>query len=108
MRTKAICKLYGMELKAGGEYEGRAFSASSVFHLDADLAPTGTKKVYGVVTRPFKAPREQGDRLEHLGNSLPIEVECVFDMVATAGGREAAPGIRLDLVEILPIQKLPK
>lgn len=91
------------------EYEGRAFSASSVFHLDADLAPTGSKKFYGVVTRPFRAPRRTGDWLpEHLGNSLPIEVECVFDMVATAGGKESAPGIRLDLVEILPIQNQPK
>jgi hypothetical protein len=103
MRTQARCKLYGMELKNSGEYEGRAFSASAVFHLDADMAGSQNKKVYGVVTRPFKGTREQGDRMEHLGQSLPIEVDCVFDIVATPGGQGREPGVRLDLLEIAPV-----
>lgn len=105
MRTQAKCMLYGMEIKNGGEFEGRAFAASAVFHLDADLAPSGQKKVYGVVTRPFKGTREQGDRLEHLGNSLPLEVECTFEVVATAGNKDSSPGVRLDLVDLVPLTK---
>jgi hypothetical protein len=97
--------LYGMEIKNGGEFEGRAFAASAVMHLDADLAPSGQKKVYGVVTRPFKATREQGDRLEHLGKLLPIEVDCIFEVVATQGSRDQAPGVRLDLVDLVPVSK---
>ncbi len=103
MRTQSRCKLYGMELKNSGEYQGKAFNASAVFHLDADMAGSQNKKVFGQVTRPFKGTREQGDKIEHLGNSLPIEVDCVFEIVATQGTKETGPGVRLDLVDIVPV-----
>lgn len=108
MRTQSRCRLYGMELKNSGEYEGKAFNASAVFHLDADMAATQNKKVYGVVTRPFKGTREMGDRIEPLGSQFPIDVDCVFDIVATAGTKESGPGVRLDLVEIFQVQNVKK
>ena len=67
------------------------------------MAGSQNKKVFGQVTRPFKGTRDQGDKMEHLGNSRPIEVDCIFEIVATQGTKESGPGVRLDLVEIVPV-----
>lgn len=106
MRTQAEAVLYGLELKEGGEYEGRKYEASAVFHLDAALADSQSKKTYGITTRPFKADRAAGDKLAHLGASLPIRGVAIFDLLATAGKDQA--GVQLRLVEFRPAQQAPK
>lgn len=101
MRSNTRCKLYGLELKEGGEYQGKAFDASAIFHLDVSMAETSNKKVYGVVTRPFRGTRAQGNAIEQLAmQGLPVEVDCAFDMIATAGNKDQPPGVQLKLIEI--------
>ena len=102
MRMQSKARLHGLELKNAGEYEGKAYAASAVFHLDADLSGTANKKVFGVVTRGFRMAREEGDKFEHLGNSLPLECDCLFEAVA------AKDGVQLTLVQITPLAQVKK
>jgi hypothetical protein len=101
MRTNTRCKLFGLELKKAGDFQGKAFGASSIFHLDVDMSGTANKEVFGVVTRPFKLTPEAGESIRHLGNALPIEVDCVFDVVATTV--DGKPGVNLVLISAMPV-----
>jgi hypothetical protein len=83
-----------------GTIEGKAFSSTS-FHCEVDLKENGAGRSIGRVTRPFKlGDHKEFDKWAHLGQSLPIESEAVFEMVA---GREE--GTALKLVSIKPVSR---
>lgn len=83
-----------------GTFEGKAFS-STTFHCEVDLKENGAGRSIGRVTRPFKlGGAEEFNKWAHLGNSLPIKAEAVFEMEAS---RE--DGTRLALVEIRPVEQ---
>jgi len=84
-----------------GEFQGRAFS-SCTFHCEVDLKENGAGRSIGRVTRPFKlGDAKEFDKWAHLGNSLPIKANAVFEMVATK-----EDGAKLTLVEIKPIERV--
>ncbi len=83
-----------------GEMEGRAFS-STTFHCEVDLKENGAGRSIGRVTRPFKlGDHKEFDKWAHLGASLPIKAQAVFEMAAA---REE--GTQLKLVSIVPVQR---
>jgi uncharacterized protein with von Willebrand factor type A (vWA) domain len=83
-----------------GEFQGRAFS-SCTFHCEVDLKENGAGRSIGRVTRPFKlGDAKEFDKWAHLGNSLPIKANAVFEMVATK-----EDGAKLTLVEIKPVER---
>jgi hypothetical protein len=83
-----------------GEMEGRAFS-SCTFHCEVDLKENGAGRSIGRVTRPFKlGDHKEFDKWAHLGASLPIQAEAVFEMAAA---RE--DGTTLKLVAIRPVAR---
>jgi uncharacterized protein with von Willebrand factor type A (vWA) domain len=80
-----------------GEYEGRAFS-STTFHCEVDLKENGAGRSIGRVTRPFKlGDAKEFDKWAHLGNSLPIEADAVFEISAAKEDKST-----LVLVSIVP------
>ena len=80
-----------------GEFEGRSFS-SCTFHCEVDLKENGVGRSIGRVTRPFKlGDASEFDKWEHLGASLPIKAEAVFEMEATKDDKTS-----LKLVAITP------
>lgn len=92
-----------------GEIEGRAFS-SCTFHAEVDLKENGAGRSIGRVTRPFKlGDASEFDKWAHLGNSLPIKAEAVFEMVATKEDGAAMKLIRIrplsNPVGALPVSK---
>ncbi len=89
--------------ESAGEFEGRAFS-STTFHCEVDLKENGAGRSIGRVTRPFKlGDAKEFDKWAHLGGSLPIKANAVFDMAA---GRDDSA--KLTLVEIKPVERAPK
>ena len=83
--------------ESAGEYEGRAFS-SCTFHCEVDLKENGAGRSIGRVTRPFKlGDAKEFDKWAHLGHSLPIEAEAVFEMSAAKEDKST-----LVLVSIVP------
>lgn len=81
-----------------GEMEGRTFS-STTFHCEVDLKENGAGRSIGRVTRPFKlGDHKEFDKWAHLGNSLPIKAEGIFEMVATRDDKS-----EMKLVSIRPI-----
>jgi hypothetical protein len=81
-----------------GEFEGKAFS-STTFHCEVDLKENGVGRSIGRVTRPFKlGDAREFDKWEHLGSSLPIKSEAVFEMEATKDDKTT-----LKLISIKPI-----
>jgi len=83
-----------------GEMEGRAFS-STTFHCEVDLKENGAGRSIGRVTRPFKlGDHKEFDKWAHLGGSLPIQADAVFEMTAA---RE--DGTSLKLVSIKPVSR---
>lgn len=99
MRMQSTVTLYGLELKGESQFDGRTFPAAAIFHLDAQIAERANGKTFGVVTRPHRLPIEMGQAFEHLGNSLPIQCEAVFDAVASQ------TGVQLQLADIKPLSK---
>lgn len=86
-----------------GTFEGKPFS-STTFHCEVDLKENGAGRSIGRVTRPFKiGDAKEFDKWQHLGASLPITANAIFEMEAT---RE--DGSKLSLVEITPVAKAPK
>ena len=86
-----------------GEFQGRPFS-SCTFHCEVDLKENGAGRSIGRVTRPFKlGDAKEFDKWAHLGNSLPIKANAVFEMQATK-----EDGTKLILVEIKPIERAAK
>lgn len=66
-----------------GTFEGKAFS-STTFHCEVDLKENGAGRSIGRVTRPFKlGDHTEFDKWAHLGQSLPIEAEAIFEMEAS-------------------------
>jgi len=87
--------------ESSGTYEGRDFS-SCTFHCEVDLKENGAGRSIGRVTRPFKlGDAKEFDKWAHLGNSLPIKANAVFEMAA---GREDSA--KLTLVEIKPVERV--
>lgn len=81
-----------------GTFEGKAFS-STTFHCEVDLKENGAGRSIGRVTRPFKlGDAKEFDKWAHLGASLPVKAEAVFEMEAS---RE--DGSKLVLQSIRPI-----
>ena len=107
MKSQTTCVLYGMELKKGGEYQGKAFLPSTIFHLDVDMAGSQNKDVFGVVTRGFKQSADMGERIRHLGKSLPIQVEAEFDVTAGTGP-DGKPTVNIQLVDLKPVAQVKK
>jgi hypothetical protein len=100
MRMKNQVMLHAVK-ESTGEFEGRAFS-STKFHLEVDLKENGVGRSIGKVTREFKCgDNKEFDKWAHLGNSLPILVDCTFEMEATKDGSKLA------LIEIVPASKPP-
>ena len=86
-----------------GEFEGRAFS-SCTFHCEVDLKENGAGRSIGRVTRPFKlGDASEFDKWEHLGPSLPVVAEAVFEMSASKDDKAV-----LNLVSIRPIAVPPR
>lgn len=86
--------------ESAGEFQGRAFS-SCTFHCEVDLKENGAGRSIGRVTRPFKlGDAKEFDKWAHLGNSLPIKANAVFEMSATK-----EDGSKLILVEIKPVER---
>lgn len=83
-----------------GEFEGKAFS-STTFHAEVDLKENGAGRSIGHVTRPFKlGDHKEFDKWAHLGGSLPVEADAVFEMEASRDDKTA-----LKLVSITPVVK---
>lgn len=84
-----------------GEFEGRAFS-STTFHCEVDLKENGAGRSIGRVTRPFKlGDAKEFDKWAHLGQSLPIQADAVFEMSAAREDKST-----LVLVEIRPVARV--
>ena len=97
MQSKAL--LFGIE-SSKGTFETTSYD-STKFHLSVDMGQKSNGKTIGVVTRPFKL----GDSTEiekwtqiapHLNAGKPVQVECEFDVVASADG------VKLTLLAIAP------
>ena len=83
-----------------GTIEGKAFS-STTFHCEVDLKENGAGRSIGRVTRPFKlGDHKEFDKWAHLGQSLPIEAEAVFEMVASADDKT-----QIKLISIKPVSR---
>lgn len=86
-----------------GEFEGRAFS-SCTFHCEVDLKENGAGRSIGRVTRPFKlGDAGEFDKWEHLGPSLPVTAEAVFEMAASKDDKSV-----LNLISIKPKAVAPR
>lgn len=84
--------------ESAGTYEGRDFS-STTFHCEVDLPENGAGRSIGRVTRPFKlGDAKEFDKWEHLGNSLPVTANAVFEMKAVKDDKT-----QLTLVSITPV-----
>ena len=71
-----------------------------------DLKENGAGRSIGRVTRPFKlGDAKEFDRWAHLGNSLPVKANAIFEMEAVKETKEGGGGTRLVLVEIKPIER---
>lgn len=96
MQFKSDVIVHGIK-ESVGEFEGRAFS-STTFHCEVDLKENGAGRSLGRVTRPFKlGDAKEFDKWAHLGNSLPIQAEAVFEMEASRDDKTT-----LRLVSIVP------
>ena len=86
-----------------GTFEGRAFS-SCTFHCEVDLKENGAGRSIGRVTRPFKlGDASEFDKWEHLGASLPITADAVFEMAASKDDKSV-----LNLISIKPVARAPQ
>lgn len=102
MQVTAKTTLHAVK-ESVGTYEGRAFS-SCTFHCEVDLKENGAGRSIGRVTRPFKmGDATEFDKWKHLGNSLPIVCEAVFDMEASREDKTT-----LKLVALKPIERAPQ
>jgi hypothetical protein len=100
MRFKNQVMLHAVK-ESKGEIEGNKFS-STKFHLEVDLKENGVGRSIGRVTREFKCgDAGEFDKWAHLGESLPMNVECTFEMEATKDGS------KLVLIDVVPVQKPP-
>lgn len=98
MRFNSKVVVHAVKESIGQIDGGRAFS-NTVFHCEVDLKENSVGRSIGRVTRPFKlGDGKEFDKWAHLGNSLPVDAEAVFEMSAA---RE--DGAKLELVEIRPI-----
>ncbi|CAN7258540.1 hypothetical protein LJR129_001126 [Acidovorax sp. LjRoot129] len=102
MRFNSQVIVHGVK-ESSGEFEGKAFS-STTFHCEVDLKENGAGRSIGRVTRPFKI-KDAGefDKWAHLGASLPISANAVFEM-----GAAREDGTTLVLVEIKPVEQAKK
>lgn len=83
-----------------GEYNGKAFS-SCTFHCEVDLKENNAGRSIGRVTRPFKlGDASEFDKWAHLGGSLPITADAVFELEAAK-----EDGSKLVLLEIKPVAR---
>lgn len=99
MQTKTEVIVHAVK-ESVGTFEGRAFS-SCTFHCEVDLKENGAGRSIGRVTRPFKlGDATEFDKWAHLGASLPIKAEAIFNMEAS---RE--DGVKLTLVGIRPLDR---
>jgi hypothetical protein len=105
MRMQSQVTMTALELKKGGDYNGKPFQASSVFHLSVDMAGSQNKEVFGDVSRGFKMNAEIGESFRHLGNSLPITVDAVFDVTAGVD-KDGKPTTNMVLLEVRPLKKV--
>lgn len=104
MRFNSEVVVYAVK-ESVGEFEGRAFS-SCTFHCEVDLKENGAGRSIGRVTRPFKlGDAKEFDKWAHLGQSLPIKANAVFEMEATKE-TQGSTGTKLVLVEIRPVERL--
>lgn len=86
--------------ESAGTYEGKAFS-SCTFHCEVDLKENSAGRSIGRVTRPFKmGDATEFDKWAHLGNSLPIQCEAVFEMEASREDKTT-----LKLVSMKPLER---
>lgn len=80
-----------------GTFEGKAFS-SCTFHCEVDLKENGVGRSIGRVTRPFKlGDASEFDKWAHLGASLPVKAQAIFEMEATRDDKTS-----LRLISITP------
>jgi len=85
--------------ESAGTFEGRDFS-SCTFHCEVDLKENGAGRSIGRVTRPFKlGDAKEFDKWAHLGQSLPIKANAVFEMSAAKEDKAS-----LVLVSIRPVE----
>lgn len=102
MNFNAQVVVHGVK-ESKGTYEGRDFS-STTFHCEVDVKENGAGRSIGRVTRPFKlGDAAEFEKWQHLGSSLPIKADAVFEMVA--GGQD---GTALKLVSIRPVEQAKK
>lgn len=86
-----------------GTFEGRSFS-STTFHCVVDLKENNAGRSIGAVTRPFKCgDASEFDKWQHLGPSLPVTAEAVFEMAATKDDKTV-----LNLISIKPKAVAPR
>jgi hypothetical protein len=98
MQMKSDVIVHGVK-ESEGNFEGRDFS-STTFHCEVDLKENGAGAAIGKATRPFKLPSAgEFKKWEHLGQSLPVKAEAVFEMKAAAGDKA-----EMVLVAIRPIE----
>ena len=99
MQFNAKTIVHGIK-ESVGEFEGRSFS-STTFHCEVDMKENGAGRALGRVTRPFKfGDAKEFDKWAHLGNSLPIEAEAVFELDAARDDKTS-----LRLVSIKPLAR---
>ncbi len=97
MRFNSEVIVHGVKASEGS-IEGRAFS-STTFHCEVDLRENSAGKAIGRATRPFKlGDAGEFDKWSHLGNSLPIKAQAVFEMKAAAADKAD-----MVLVSIVPV-----
>lgn len=72
---------------------------STTFHCEVDIAESSSGPSIGKATRPFKCgDSTEFEKWAHLGNSLPVKAQAVFEM-ATSGD-----GTKMVMVEIKPVE----
>jgi hypothetical protein len=102
MNTKSEVVVHAIK-ESVGTFEGKAFS-SCTFHCEVDLKENGAGRSLGRVTRPFKlGDAAEFDKWAHLGASLPLRAEAVFQMEAAKQDANGGGGVKLVLVSIRPL-----